>query len=151
MGQRLPLAYSSNRSRPAGPQTCLASNKDVNPVSFAIWPYATQEGFLQELPSAFTASQLPFQNAARSATGRTKTHNNPGFSDNICFLLQLRCHCLDFHKHSAVWDVPQQKGTSHPENTVLSVSTAATGALTPPSWKSTGQGSRPGPCFTEAS
>lgn len=83
----------------------------MNPVWFAVWPQATQmRAFFKKSPPAFKASQLLFQNPAKTVTGRTKTHNDPGFSDNICFLLQLGCHCLDFHKHSAVWGVTAAKG-----------------------------------------
>lgn len=39
-------------------------------------------------------------------TGRTESHQDPGFSDNLSFLVQLRCHCLCFHQHPAVWGVP---------------------------------------------
>lgn len=41
-----------------------------------------------------------------------KSHNNPGFSDKVCFSLQLGCYCLDFHKYSGRCWVWHSKGDS---------------------------------------
>lgn len=41
-----------------------------------------------------------FPERTRVWGGWKKSCTNPGFPDQVCFLLQLGCYCLHFHKYS---------------------------------------------------
>lgn len=50
--------------------------------------------------SSNSATPPLFLSPTRDWGGRKKSYNNPGFSDKVCFLLQLGRYCLGLYKYS---------------------------------------------------
>lgn len=149
MGQRLPLACSSNRSRPAGTQTVQPSNKGCEPSHL--------QYDLMPLRGGFSSRSFPQPSQPLSCPSRTLPGLQQG-GPKLTMILGSQITSASSCSWGAIvfistntlqYGMCRRERASPTQKTQKD--TTATGALTTLSWKSTGKGSRPGPCFTEAS
>lgn len=85
-------------------------------VSLLIWHQATKARPFEEKrrPLSFRGNSAAFPEPLQRLGRVQEKPQQSWFSENACFLQQLGCYCLDFHRYSgAMWGVAQQRGSSH--------------------------------------